>query len=111
MNFSKVTVIFVIILSLVMTTSVFSQTRNRPKPQETEVKGHTMYTLMKPGGIPAIFNPEFITVAKARETFYPQEPLIVVADGDSAKGYSIWHLDGHEIVNDYINGKAITVTW
>ena len=61
--------------------------------------------------IPAIFDPQFVSIAEAESLYYDNEPLIVVADGDKAKAYSIWYLDQHEIVNDYINGKAITVTW
>lgn len=100
---------FILILILLFTVqSVFAQ---RPEPIKTEVHGHTMYTLMEPGGIPAIFEPEFITVSEAEELFYADEILMVVADGNDIKGYSTWHLDAHEIVNDYINGKAITVTW
>ena len=83
----------------------------RPEPVKTEVLGHTMYTVLNPGDIPAIFEPEFVTVDKADKLYFPDEPLMVVVDGDVAKAYSIWHLDQHEIVNDYINGKAITVTW
>lgn len=83
----------------------------RKEPKKTEVRGETMYTLMPPGGIPAIFEPEFISISEAEPLYYPEEPLLVVAEGDVAKGYSTWHLDHHEIVNDYINGKAITVTW
>ena len=82
-----------------------------PEPKKTEIRGHTMYTVLKPGDIPAIFEPEFKSIAQAGAYYHDNEPLIVVADGDSAKGYSIWHLDRYEIVNDYINGKAITVTW
>ena len=90
------------------TSSVFAQ---RPEPKKTEVLGHTMYTLLKPGDIPAIFEPQFISIAEAESLYYDNEPIIVVTDGNKAKAYSIWHLDQHEIVNDYINGKAITVTW
>jgi hypothetical protein len=83
----------------------------RPEPKKTEVKGHTMYTVLKPGDIPAIFDPQFISVSDADNFYYPDEPLLAIIDGDSAKAYSTWHLDRHEVVNDYINGKAITVTW
>ncbi len=86
-------------------------TAQRRKAKETMVNGHTMYTLLKPGDIPAIFDPMFIPVAEADDLYYQDEPLLVVADGGEAKAYSTWHLDHHEIVNDYINGKAITVTW
>ncbi len=89
-------------------SSVFAQ---RPQPKKTEILGHTMYTLLKPGDIPAIFDPQFISTTEAESLYYDDEPLIVVTDGSKAKAYSIWHLDQHEVVNDYINGKAITVTW
>lgn len=100
-----------IVLSVVFLIVSISEAQQRPEPKKTEVRGHTMYTLLKPGDIPAIFEPEFTSVADAEESYYAEEPLIVVADGDQAKAYSTWHLDSHEIVNDYINGKAITVTW
>ena len=78
---------------------------------ETEVKGHTMYTYYPPGVIPAIFEPSFLTLAQADSLYYAEEPVIVVAVGDEAKAYSTWYLDSHEIVNDFIDGTAITVTW
>jgi hypothetical protein len=83
----------------------------RPEPKKTEVRGHTMYTVLKPGDIPAIFEPNFIPVSKAGELYYDDEPLLVVVGGDEVKAYSTWHLDQHEIVNDYINGTAIAATW
>lgn len=79
--------------------------------EQTTIEGHTMTSLLNPGDIPAIFEPEFVSVKEAEKLYYGDEPLLAVADGDEAKAYSIWHLDRHEIVNDYINGKAITVTW
>lgn len=79
--------------------------------KETEVGGHAMYTLLEPGAIPAIFAPDFVTVRQAEEFYYPNEPLIVVSDSTAAKGYSTWHLDNHEVVNDSLNGSAIAVTW
>jgi len=95
---------------LILTFAVSARAQ-RPEPKETEVKGHTMYTLLEPGGIPAIFEPEFIPIKLADSFYYADEPLIAVVDGKEARGYSIWHLDRHEVVNDYINGRAITVTW
>jgi len=88
-----------------------SASAQRPEPEKTDVRGHTMYTLMEPGDIPAISEPEFVAVSEADSVYYDNEPLIAVIYGDTAKGYSIWHLDRHEIVNDYISGRAITVTW
>ena len=83
----------------------------RPEPKKTEVRGHTMYMLMEPGGIPAIFEPEFVSIKTADSFYYDDEPLIAVSSGNVARGYSTWHLDHHEIVNDYLEGTAIAVTW
>ena len=83
----------------------------RPEPKKTEIRGHTMYTLMEPGGIPAIFEPEFVSIKVADSFYYDEEPLIAVSSGNVARGYSTWHLDHHEIVNDVLEGTAIAVTW
>lgn len=83
----------------------------RPDPEKTEILGHTMYTVLKPGDIPAIFNPEFISINTADSLYYDNEPMIAVIDGNNARAYSTWHLDKHEIVNDEFNGTAIAVTW
>lgn len=93
---------------LILATTAAAQ---RPKPKETMIQGHTMYTLLKPGDIPAIFEPEFLPVADADSLYYDDEPLLAVASGDDAKAYSIWHLDHHEVVNDHIGGTAIASTW
>ncbi len=103
----KILIVSMIFVLMLAVTS-FGQ---RPEPKKTEIDGHTMYTLMEPGGIPAIFDPEFITVTEADSLYYDDEPLMVVVRVNEAKGYSTWHLDRHEIVNDYIDGGAITVTW
>jgi hypothetical protein len=101
------TVLYVILL-IAMSIVFLGQ---RPEPEKTIIKGEPMYGLLEPGDIPAIFNPEFISVTEAKNYYYDEEPLLMVVDGDKSKAYSTWHLDRHEIVNDYINGKAITVTW
>ena len=105
--FQKLLRPFALVL-LIVPTLIVAQSRER---KETEIKGHTMYTLMEPGGIPAIFDPVFISIAEADSLYYAKEPLIAVIGDKEAKAYSTWHLDHHEIVNDYIDGRAITVTW
>lgn len=75
------------------------------------IQGHTLYTLLKPGDIPAIFNPLFIDIREASELYYDKEPLMVVVANGKAKAYSTWHLDQHEVVNDIISGTNIVATW
>ena len=100
--------VLLLLFAMLLTSSVLAQ---RPEPKQTEIQGHTMYTLLEPGGIPAIFEPEFVSVSEAESTYYADEPLLVVVRGDDARGYSTWHLDHHEIVNEQIGGAAIAVTW
>ena len=88
-----------------------SSNAQRPEPKKTEVHGHTMYTVLPPGAIPAIFEPEFISIEEAEQSYYQSEPLMVVSHNDETKAYSTWHLDHHEIVNDTIGGAAIAATW
>jgi hypothetical protein len=104
----SVAFLFILIAIFVYDTSAFGQ---RPEPKKTMVKGHLLYTVLKPGDIPAIFDPEFIPISQGDEYYHPEEPLMTVVYGDSAKAYSTWHLDRHEIVNDRLNGRAIAVTW
>ncbi len=101
-------VLCVALVAICLTVSGFAQ---QSKPQESVINGHTMHTLLKPGDIPAIFDPKFVTVEKAGELYYDDEPLMVVFDSEGARGYSTWHLDRHEIVNDVIAGRPIAVTW
>ena len=92
-------------------TAALPAAGQRPEPRETEVHGHTMFTLLEPGDIPAIFDPVFRPVSQAESLYYPEEPLLVVAEDGTAKAYSTWHLDGHEVVNDSLNGSPIAATW
>ena len=95
---------------LILATPFLSNAQSE-KPMKTMIKGHPMYKVLEPGMIPAIFDPEFISVSEADQFYYPEEPLLAVVEGGTAKAYSTWHLDRHEIVNDSINGKAIAATW
>ena len=107
-NSSCRTIILSLCLFLFMLNTIIAQ---YPKPETKELRGHTLYTVLKPGDIPAIFDPQFIPVETADSLYYDEEPLLVVAAGDEVKAYSTWHLDEHEVVNDNIGGTAIAVTW
>jgi len=73
--------------------------------------GDPMYTVLPPGAIPAITQPEFLSGKKAAAQMSSDEPVLgVIKDGET-RAYSTWHLDAHEIVNDTIAGTPIAVTW
>lgn len=116
-----------VIASFAFTLSPIAEAQKRDV-QKRVVRGDTLYTLLKPGDIPAIFDPEFVSITEAlEETFvadtahpdggqnFPMyienEPLMVVVGKTEVKAYSTWHLDAHEIVNDFLDGTAIAVTW
>ncbi len=84
----------------------------RPEPKVHGVfDGDTMYTVLPPGGIPAITEPIFISGEDAEEQMSPDEMLMGILVGGEARAYSLWHLDAHEIVNDSIGGVPIAATW
>ena len=87
------------------------EARRREFPFEL-IEGEPMYTVLMPDGIPSIDEPTFVTAAEADAFLAPDEPVMgVVGPDGTAKAYSAWQLDGHEIVNDEIDGIAIACTW
>jgi hypothetical protein len=68
-------------------------------------------TLLPKDGIPAIFNPRFLTTDESDEWYADDELVIGVAFDGEARAYSIPYLSGHEIVNDTVGGRKIAVTW
>ncbi len=79
--------------------------------QKDTIQGHIMYSVLKKGDIPGIYNPEYYDAAKAAEVYFDEEPIMVVSGETSSHAYSTWHLDHHEIVNDRIDGVALAATW
>jgi hypothetical protein len=62
-------------------------------------------------GIPAIDNPQFISVGEADDWLQPQEPVIFVQVNDDPRAYPIQILIWHEIVNDTVGEKPLAVTF
>jgi hypothetical protein len=62
-------------------------------------------------GIPAIDNPQFVSIAAADEWLKPNEPVILIEASGEARAYPIQILMWHEIVNDTVGGMPVTVTF
>jgi len=62
-------------------------------------------------GIPAIDEPRSVTVDKADEWLEAEEPVILVQVEADARAYPIQILMWHEIVNDTVGGRGVTVTY
>ena len=68
-------------------------------------------TLLPKDAIPAIFDPSFLTVAEADEFLRPDDLVMGVEIDGEARAYGVPFLSSHEVVNDVVGGRAITVTW
>lgn len=65
--------------------------------------------LMPRGGIPAIFEPRFVS---AEEADIPPEAWVLgVAVDGKARAYSLNLLNSHEVVNDRIGEKSFDTFW
>ena len=62
-------------------------------------------------GIPPIDNPEFVDVIDAKSWIKDNEPVVFVKINEKVKAYPIQILIWHEIVNDTLGKKEISVTF
>jgi hypothetical protein len=62
-------------------------------------------------GIPAIDNPQFVTVSEADAWLGELEPVTLFQEGDDTRIYPFQILTWHEIVNDVVGGRPVVVTF
>jgi hypothetical protein len=62
-------------------------------------------------GIPALDDPQFISVDQAGDWLAPVEPVILFKVGDDARAYPLQILTWHEIVNDTVGDVPVVVTF
>jgi len=62
-------------------------------------------------GIPAIDDPQFVTVREADDWLEPVEPVVFVQIDDDARAYPIQVFIWHEIVNDVVAELPLVVTF
>ncbi len=68
-------------------------------------------TLLPKDGIAAIFNPTFVNAEEASSQLAPDDLVIGVSIGGEHRAYGVAFLSSHEVVNDTLGGRPITVTW
>ncbi len=66
-------------------------------------------TLLPFDAIPAITNPQFVTANEAK--LDADAPVIGATFNNESHAYSLYLLNGHEIVNDVVGGQEIATTW
>jgi len=62
-------------------------------------------------GIPPIDNPRFTSIAEVERLYKGTEPVVSLSINGEAKAYPLSILMTHEIVNDEIGGKPVSVTF
>ena len=62
-------------------------------------------------GIPSIDRPRFDTAAQAGRWLEERDPLLTVESGDKVKAYPLRIMSWHEIVNDWVGGVPVAVTY
>lgn len=75
------------------------------------IQGSPILTVLPVDAIPAIDNPQFVSVAEADRFMRPDEPVLGITDGKTAKAFSTWQLNHHEIVNDRLGNLPLAITW
>ena len=66
-------------------------------------------TLLPFDAIPAITKPQFVPANAAQ--LDADAPVIGVTFNGESHAYSLYLLNGHEIVNDVVGGQNIATTW
>ena len=66
-------------------------------------------TLLPFDAIPAITDPQFVSAGAAKLDV--DTPVIGVTFNSESHAYSVYLLNGHEIVNDVVGGMNIATTW
>jgi len=89
-----------LVISLVAAPRVCAQTEEPPEGVQQ---------LLPRGGIPAVFEPEFVT---ADEAELPDSAWVlgVYLNGE-ARAYDLNLLNHHEVVNDVIGGRPVAPVW
>ncbi len=66
-------------------------------------------TVLPFDAIPAIKDPRFVSAREAK--LRDDSPMIGVSFNGESHAYSIYLLNGHEIVNDVVGGVEVAITW
>ncbi len=74
-----------------------------------DYKKDPIQTILSFDAIPAITKPQFVSAITAK--LDDDAPVIGVTFNDESHAYSLYLLNGHEIVNDVVSDKKIATTW
>ena len=95
---------YLLILILLLATISCASAEDSEDYSDDEIR-----TLLPFDAIPAITDPQFVSAGAAK--LEPDTPVIGVTFNGESHAYSLYLLNGHEIVNDVVGGMNIATTW
>ena len=95
---------YMLILILLLATVSCASAEDQADYSNDEIR-----TLLPFDAIPAITEPQFVSAGAAK--LDPDAPVIGVTFNDESHAYSLYLLNGHEIVNDVVGGLNVATTW
>jgi hypothetical protein len=109
----------VVVLALVGGTVYLGfRTRQEAEPNEPAAGGRpdlipdsALVDVLSPDSIPSIDEPSFIEPGQASGWLADREPVVAVVLGGEARAYPVQILTWHEIVNDEVGGRPVTITY
>ena len=95
---------YMFILILLLATTACASAENSEDYADDPIR-----TLLPFDAIPAITDPQFVSASAAK--LDADAPVIGVTLNGESHAYSLYLLNGHEIVNDVVGGQNIATTW
>lgn len=95
---------YTLILILLLATTACASAEDFEDYSDDKIR-----TLLPFDAIPAITKPQFVSANAAK--LDADAPVIGVTFNGESHAYSLYLLNGHEIVNDVVGGLNIATTW
>ena len=96
---------------LLLTLALVSSPLQAGDRAATPLENGVLFRVVDPEKILRLDKPGFVSAALAQGFMGEFEPVIGVVDGDAAKAYGVWFMDGYSVINDVIGKRPIVVTW
>jgi len=76
-----------------------------------EIDPKEIVTLLRKDAIPAILSPKHVGVSESASVIDDVDRVLGVTINGESRAYPVNALSVHEIVNDFVGGVKIAVTW
>lgn len=111
----RVLKVFTFLVVLLVTSAVNAQSSADWPLTDFETRSIELNEVMSGGpprdGIPPIDSPKFVSLEAADEWLHDDEPVVSFESKGDARAYPIQILMFHEIVNDSVGGRPVSVTF